>query len=298
MVFFRQDLKEGKPAHYTLSSTSSEVFPNRQLDFFISFIVSGISYQSVECCSVNPVSTPVALPTPALSPSLIADLEGLNLSTSSSVINVSTPVFVPTKTHELLHRMSGKGLAAWYCFPRQPCIFGDKMVSVQITLKNTSDRKIENIHIGEKKLPVGMQMHVFHPIDSLEPEGSVTVSVGIDFCDSTQTACFQLCTKDDCFNVNIQPPVGELLLPVAMSEKDFKKERGMLTGMNETSATVIAAPQNFTPSMILQKVVNVANLGAVPSGQDNVHSILLKDAQTTSTFYNNLVTSYDAFYNC
>lgn len=41
--------------------------------------------------------------------------------------------------------------------------------------------------------------------------------------------------------------------------------------MNETSATIIAAPQNFTPSMILQKVVNVANLGAVPSGQDNVH---------------------------
>lgn len=33
-------------------------------------------------------------------------------------------------------------------------------------------------------------------------------------------------TKDDCFNVNIQPPVGELLLPVAMSEKDFKKEQG------------------------------------------------------------------------
>ncbi|XP_016808593.1 AP-3 complex subunit beta-1 isoform X5 [Pan troglodytes] len=35
----------------------------------------------------NPVSTPVALPTPALSPSLMADLEGLNLSTSSSVIS-------------------------------------------------------------------------------------------------------------------------------------------------------------------------------------------------------------------
>ncbi|XP_051038945.1 AP-3 complex subunit beta-1 [Phodopus roborovskii] len=230
----------------------------------------------------NPVSTPVVLPTPALSPSLIADLEGLNLSTSSSVINVSTPVIVPTKTHELLHRMSGKGLAAWYSFPRQPCIFGDKMVSVQITLNNTSERKIENIHVGEKKLPAGMQMHVFHPIDSLEPEGSVTVSVGIDFCDSTQTACFQLCTKDDCFNVNIQPPVGELLLPVAMSEKDFKKERGMLSGMNETSATVIAAPQNFTPSMILQKVINVANLGAVPSGQDNVHRFAAKTVHSGS----------------
>ncbi|XP_044122519.1 AP-3 complex subunit beta-1 isoform X3 [Neovison vison] len=230
----------------------------------------------------NPVSTPVAFPTPALSPSLIADLEGLNLSTSSSVISVNTSVFVPVKTHVLLHRMSGRGLAAHYFFPRQPCIFGDKMVSIQITLNNTTDRKIENIHIGGKKLPMGMQMHVFNPIDSLEPEGSITVSVGIDFCDSTQTASFQLCTKDDCFNVNIQPPVGELLLPVAMSEKDFKKEQGMLTGMNETSTVIIAAPQNFTPSVILQKVVNVANVGVVPSGQDNIHRFAAKTVHSGS----------------
>uniref|UniRef100_A0A8C6EQM5 AP-3 complex subunit beta n=1 Tax=Marmota marmota marmota TaxID=9994 RepID=A0A8C6EQM5_MARMA len=189
--------------------------------------------------TVNPISTPVVLPTPALSPSLIADLEGLNLSTSSSVISVGTPVFVPGKTHVLLHRMSGKGLAANYFFPRQPCIFGDKMVSVQITLNNTSDRKIENIHIGEKKLPVGMQMHVFHPIDSLEPEGSITVSMGIDFCDSTQTASFQLCTKDDCFNVSIQPPIGELLLPVTMSEKDFKKEQACLSRLNKALAHLL-----------------------------------------------------------
>ncbi|XP_029071461.1 AP-3 complex subunit beta-1 isoform X1 [Monodon monoceros] len=230
----------------------------------------------------NPVSTPVARPTPALSPSLIADLEGLNLSASSSVISVSTPVFVPVKTHVLLHRMSGKGLAAHYFFPRQPCVFGDNMVSVQITLNNTTDWKVENIHIGEKKLPVGMQMHVFNPIESLEPEGSITVSMGIDFCDSTQTASFQLCTKDDCFSVNIQPPVGELLLPVAMSEKDFKKEQGMLTGMNETSTVIIAAPQNFTSSVILQKVVNVANVGVVPSGQDNIHRFAAKTVHSGS----------------
>lgn len=35
-----------------------------------------------------------------------------------------------------------------------------------------------------------------------------------------------LSTKDDGFNVTLQPPVGELLSPVAMSEKDFKKEQG------------------------------------------------------------------------
>ncbi|KAM6302459.1 AP-3 complex subunit beta-1 isoform 2-T2 [Podargus strigoides] len=114
-----------------------------------------------------PVTTPVAVPTAAvLSPSLTADLEGLSLS-SSSVIDVTTQVSVPTKTHELLHRMSGKGLAAHYHFSRQPGIFGDGMVSVQVTVTNTTDEKIENIHIGEKKLPAGMRMHEFNPIEQL-----------------------------------------------------------------------------------------------------------------------------------
>uniref|UniRef100_A0A669Q8C4 Adaptor related protein complex 3 subunit beta 1 n=1 Tax=Phasianus colchicus TaxID=9054 RepID=A0A669Q8C4_PHACC len=185
--------------------------------------------------------------------------------------NVTTQVFVPTKTHEMLHRMTGKGLSAHYQFSRQPCIFGDRMVSVQVTLTNTTDQKIDNIHIGEKKLPPGMRMHEFNPIECLDPERSVTVSMGIDFCDSTQTASFQLCTKDDHFSVSIQPPVGELLLPVTMSEKDFKKEQGMLTGMNETSATINVAPQNSTGRVIIERLMKAANLGVVPSGQDKIH---------------------------
>ncbi|KAM7166972.1 AP-3 complex subunit beta-1 isoform 1-T1 [Macrochelys suwanniensis] len=230
----------------------------------------------------NPVSTPVAVPTPALlSPSLVADLEGLSLS-RSSVIDVSSPIFVPMKTHELLHRMSGKGLAAHYHFSRQPCIYGDQMVSVQVTLTNTTDQKLEKIHVGERKLPAGMKMHVFNPIGFLEPEESITVSMGIDFCDSTQTASFQLCTKEDHFNVNIQPPVGELLLPVTMSEKDFKTEQGMLTGMNETSATITVAPQNSTRLVLLEKVVKAANLGVVPSGQDNIHRFAAKTVHSGS----------------
>ncbi|NXD83264.1 AP3B1 protein, partial [Halcyon senegalensis] len=229
-----------------------------------------------------PVTTPVAVPTAAvLSPSLTADLEGLSLS-SSSVIDVTPQVSVPTKTHELLHRMSGRGLAAHYHFSRQPGIFGDRMVSVQVTVTNTTDQKIENIHIKEKKLPPGMRIHEFNPIECLEPAGSITVSMGIDFCDSTQTASFQLCTKDDQFNVNIQPPVGELLLPVTMSEKDFKKEQGMLTGMNETSATVAVAPQNSTRLVIIERVVKAANLGVVPSGQDNIHRFAAKTVHSGS----------------
>ncbi|XP_062369813.1 AP-3 complex subunit beta-1 isoform X4 [Cinclus cinclus] len=229
-------------------------------------------------CPVTPVAVPRAA---VLSPSLAADLEGLSLS-SSSVIDVTTQACVPTKTHELLHRMSGKGLAAHYHFSRQPGIFGDRMVPVQVTVTNTTDQKIENIHIGEKKLPPGMRMHEFNPIECLEPGGSLTATMGIDFCDSTQTASFQLCTKDDQFNVNIQPPVGELLLPVTMSEKDFKKEQGMLTGMNETSATIAVAPQNSARLIITERVVKAANLGVVPSGQDNIHRFAAKTVHSGS----------------
>ncbi|XP_053151858.1 LOW QUALITY PROTEIN: AP-3 complex subunit beta-1 [Hemicordylus capensis] len=230
----------------------------------------------------NPVPTTVTLPmSTVLSPASAADLEGLSLS-SSSVIDVSSPVFVPMKTHELLHRMSGKGLAAQYHFSRQSCIYNAQMVSVQVTFTNTTDLKIENIHLSERKLPTGIRTHMFNPIESLEPGESITASMGIDFCDSTQAASFQLCTKDDQFSVNIQPPVGELLLPVIMSEKDFKKERGRLTGMNETSTTVTVAPQNSTRLVIMQKVVNIANLGAVSSGEDNIHRFAAKTIHSGS----------------
>ncbi|XP_063151623.1 AP-3 complex subunit beta-1 isoform X1 [Candoia aspera] len=230
----------------------------------------------------SPVPAPTAFCKPTiLSPILAADLEGLSLS-SSSVIDVSAPVFVPMKTHELLHRMSGKGLAASYHFSRHACIYSVQMVSVQVTLTNTTDQKIENIHLTEKKLPADMRMHVFNSIESLEPGKSITVPVGIDFCDSTQAASFQLCTKDDQFSVSIQPPVGELLLPVTMTEKDFRKERGRLTGMNETSATISVAPQNTACLVITQRVTSVANLGGVPSGEDNVHRFAAKTVHSGS----------------
>ncbi|XP_030049106.1 AP-3 complex subunit beta-1 [Microcaecilia unicolor] len=231
----------------------------------------------------NPVSSSAkALSSTMMSPSLVEDLQGLSLSNFSPVIIVSNPVFVPKKTHELLHRMSTNGLAAQYHFPRQPCIFGAQMVSVQITFTSTADHKIENIHIEEKLPQSGINMHVFSPIECLQPGESITVPMGIDFCDSTQTASFNLCTKDNQFSVNIQPPVGELLLPVTMTETDFKKEQGKLTGMNESFATITVAPQNSTPQILIQKMVNVANLGVVPSGQDNIYRFAAKTVHSGS----------------
>ncbi|XP_048449794.1 AP-3 complex subunit beta-1 [Rhincodon typus] len=228
------------------------------------------------------VSTPVAVPKPVMASRLAADLEGLSLSSTAAVIDVATPVFVPPKSYTLLHRMSGKGLGAEYHFPRQPCIYNSKMVSVQIILTNNSDKEIRNIRIGEQKLASGMRIHDFYEIECLHPGTSKTASMGIDFCDSTQAANFLLCTCNDHFNVTVQPPVGELLLPVATSEKDFKKEQGKLTGMNENSTAITGSPQNSSSQAIVHKVVNMANVGVVPSGQDNIHRFAAKTVNSGS----------------
>ncbi|MCJ8741025.1 hypothetical protein PDJAM_G00065940 [Pangasius djambal] len=220
--------------------------------------------------------SPTVVTTPKssiLSPSLLSDLQGLSLSASSTpAIQVTSPMFVPVRSHELLHSMTGKGLAAHYHFPRQPCIYDNHMVSLQLTLSNHSDHVLHNIHIMET-VSTGQKIHSFSQIESLELEASVTVSIGVDFNDSTQAASFQLCTKEDRFSVSIQPAVGELLLPVTMSEQDFNREQGKLQGMNESSATVIMSSKN---TLISDKVMNVANLGAVPSGENNMHRFAAK----------------------
>uniref|UniRef100_A0A8C1DU67 AP-3 complex subunit beta n=1 Tax=Cyprinus carpio carpio TaxID=630221 RepID=A0A8C1DU67_CYPCA len=116
-------------------------------------------------------------------------------------LQASSPVFVPETSHELLHRMTGKGLSAQYRFTRQPCIYGNSMVSLQLTLSNSSDQALENIHISEKS-STGQNIHRFNAIGERHT------------------------TKEDEFSVSIQPAVGELLLPITMSEADFTKEQG------------------------------------------------------------------------
>ncbi|XP_041815818.1 AP-3 complex subunit beta-1 [Chelmon rostratus] len=206
----------------------------------------------------------------ALSSSLLSDLEGLSLSNVSSTLQVAAPSFGPVKTHELLHHMTGKGLSAKYHFPRQPCLYQPSMVAVQVILTNSSDHGLEEIHVGDQS-PASLDIHCFNTIERLEPEASVTVSMGIDFSDSTQAANFQLCTKEDRFSVSIQPAVGELLMPSTMTEQDFCKEQGKLLGMNETSATVTMATANTSSQAISKQVLSVANVGVVSSGQNKLH---------------------------
>uniref|UniRef100_A0A452R2J1 AP-3 complex subunit beta n=1 Tax=Ursus americanus TaxID=9643 RepID=A0A452R2J1_URSAM len=167
---------------------------------------------------------------------------------------------------ELLHRVAGEGLAVDYTFSRQPFSGDPHMVSVHIHFSNSSDTPIKGLHVGTPKLPAGISIQEFPEIESLAPGESTTAVMGINFCDSTQAANFQLCTQTRQFYVSIQPPVGELMAPVFMSENEFKKEQGKLTGMSEITEKLTLPDGCRSDHIVVQKVTTVANLGRVPCG--------------------------------
>ncbi|XP_077796244.1 AP-3 complex subunit beta-2 isoform X6 [Macaca mulatta] len=210
--------------------------------------------------SVQPVSPPAIVST-----SLAADLEGLTLTDSTLVPSLLSPVSRVGR-QELLHRVAGEGLVVDYTFSRQPFSGDPHMVSVHIHFSNSSDTPIKGLHVGTPKLPAGISIQEFPEIESLAPGESATAVMGINFCDSTQAANFQLCTQTRQFYVSIQPPVGELMAPVFMSENEFKKEQGKLMGMNEITEKLMLPDTCRSDHVVVQKVTATANLGRVPCG--------------------------------
>uniref|UniRef100_A0A8C2AJY5 AP-3 complex subunit beta n=1 Tax=Cyprinus carpio TaxID=7962 RepID=A0A8C2AJY5_CYPCA len=218
-----------------------------------------------------PASAPVT-PVNFLSSSLVSDLEGLSLTN-----NILAPTAIAPsgsiKMYELLHRITGEGLAVEYCFSRQPFSPDPNMVAVQIQFTNNTNSETKNLHIEEPRLQSGMRIREFTEIDVLAAGESVTVVMGIDFCDSTQAANFQLCTHTRKFFVSIQPPVGELMTPVFLTENDFKKEQenllnGKLMGMNEISEKLTLGEKCVNEHVIVERVTATANLSRVPCGSE------------------------------
>uniref|UniRef100_A0A8D1AF72 AP-3 complex subunit beta n=2 Tax=Sus scrofa TaxID=9823 RepID=A0A8D1AF72_PIG len=189
--------------------------------------------------------------------------EGSDSSSSSSESEMTSET---EEEQELLHRVAGEGLAVDYTFSRQPFSGDPHMVSVHIHFSNSSDTPIKGLHVGTPKLPAGISIQEFPEIESLAPGESATAIMGINFCDSTQAANFQLCTQTRQFYVSIQPPVGELMAPVFMSENEFKKEQGKLTGMNEITEKLTLPDTCRSDHIVVQKVTATANLGRVPCG--------------------------------
>uniref|UniRef100_A0A3B4ZH20 AP-3 complex subunit beta n=1 Tax=Stegastes partitus TaxID=144197 RepID=A0A3B4ZH20_9TELE len=172
------------------------------------------------------------------------------------------------KNYELLHRITGEGLSVEYCFSRQPFSPDANMVAVQMQFTNNATSDTKNLHMEDVKLQSGMRVKEFPEIELLSAGEMATAVMGIDFCDSTQAANFQLCTHTRKFFVSIQPPVGELMRPIFLTENEFKKEQGQLMGMNEITEKLTLDAKCRNEHAIVQRVTTAANLSRVPCGSD------------------------------
>ncbi|XP_069046868.1 AP-3 complex subunit beta-2 isoform X3 [Lepisosteus oculatus] len=237
--------------------------------------------------SPSPQVTPV---NNIVSNSLVTDLEGLSLTDTALSPTTISPTFSSVKTHELLHRITGEGLSVEYCFSRQPFSPDAHMVAVQIQFTNNTDSEAKNIRVQEPKLLSGMRIKEFPEIETLAPGETVTVVMGIDFCDSTQAANFQLCTHTRKFFVSIQPPVGELMTPVFMSENEFKREQGQLMGMNEITEKLTLGEKCWSDHVIVQRVTSAANLSRVPCGSEKEYRFAAKTVTSGSLVLVTVVT--------
>ncbi|XP_074613568.1 AP-3 complex subunit beta-2-like [Acropora palmata] len=225
-----------------------------------------------ETASANVSSTSTNI----LSPSLASEMESLSLTSDvkTTVIAPLSSSFSSAKSYELLHRMQGKGLSGSFKFTRGPCIYATNMVAVEVTLVNNSDASISNIHVAEKKLASGMSMHEFQEVASLARGATISVTLGIDFNDTTQPANFNLCTLNNKFPVSIKAPVGELLQGCPMSEADFLAKQGKLRGLNENSGKLDIPADAASEEKVCAKLKEAAAVSYIgsehlPDGDSN-----------------------------
>ncbi|KFV77048.1 AP-3 complex subunit beta-2, partial [Struthio camelus australis] len=214
---------------------------------------------------------PQPVPTSSIvSTSLVTDLEGLTLTDTSLAPAVSDPIS-PCIPPGISHILPADHLNP--CCPQQQaphqCMPQGTPWVLQLSWRRLSPRLGWVLPTG--KAPAGCWGRGASPVlsESLAPGDTASVVMGIDFCDSTQAANFQLCTHTRHFYVSIQPPVGELMAPVFMSENEFKKEQGKLTGMSEITEKLTLPEKCRSDHAIVQQVTSAANVGRVPCGADN-----------------------------
>ncbi|XP_059154175.1 AP-3 complex subunit beta-2-like [Physella acuta] len=186
--------------------------------------------------------------------------------------NIVQGLNVPSKTYELINRLTSGGLTVTYKYTRTISIFSSKLVSLELTFTNQGEAPYTCIKIGEKKIQQGMEIQDFPEIATLGVGACTSVLMGINFNDTTQPAGFQLTSEQKSFSINISAPVGELIQPQTMGEAEFKSQQAKLGGMNENKESCDIPEAKRTPEAICTCVLSVANLLQVPSSDPNIYN--------------------------
>jgi len=222
---------------------------------------------------------PPSMPTPTLTPSLGGFLTPTTPSQQKTTPEVGQPMFVSTTSLELLNKVTSGGVGVQYRFTRHPHLYAPRMVAIELTFTNFSSDEIPVIKLGSKSLPPGMSLHEFPAVSNIPPDQARTVTLGVDFRDTTQAAKFDLVIDLRPHTVTIACPMGELVRPINLALMDFNQEQGKLRGMHEHSVNVTLPSAASDVKTVTQRIYQSANVLQVPSGDVN---LLLFAGQTLS----------------
>ncbi|XP_074650639.1 AP-3 complex subunit beta-2-like isoform X2 [Tubulanus polymorphus] len=230
-------------------------------------------------------NTPVLTPGSLLTPSMASDTSSYSILGDKMPTPAGSMLLSPQvepQSYELLNRMTSGGLSATYSFTRAISVFSPKMASIELKFTNNSDKPFTSIKIGQKKLQSGIEMQEFPEIATLGTNASSSVLMAVDFNDTTQPANFEICSQERSFNVSIKAPVGELVQPHTMSEKDFNSQAAKLSGMNENSASVPLSESSHDQRTICNCVFEAANVLMVSSETDGEYRFAAKTLSSKS----------------
>lgn len=187
------------------------------------------------------------------------------ISSSATVPNrveLVGPSFIASDKLELLNKVNGYGLGVSYKYSRAPHLFSANMVSIELQFTNHGNVELTDIQVGSKNLTSGMSLNEFAQISQLAPKQTLMGILGIDFCDSSQAANFEIRSSGGVSKVSIKPSIGELVRSVTMPETMFKEERNKLRGMSESSCKVAVRAELCEKRKLQTKIHEVANVAS------------------------------------
>ena len=169
---------------------------------------------------------PPSVATPTLTPSLGGLLTpGPATPSPAPGPSPAQPMYVSTAAAELLNKVTTGGVAVMSRFTRHPHLYAPRMVAIELTFTNCSSEEVAVIKLGSKSLSPGMSIHEFPAVSNIGPDQARTVTLGVDYKDSTQAAKFDLVIDNRPHSVSLPCPMGELVRPVNLALVDFNREQ-------------------------------------------------------------------------
>ena len=204
-----------------------------------------------------------------------------------------------------------------YTFPRSTNLNSNKMTTIELTFKNTTNGDLNSLNLINKKLQPGMSMSDFQEIDL--PKNSTSKQIiGIDFNDTSQSCQFELeaiYSNDPTLggtsvtkkwpSLSIACPIGELLTPGwSITENEFNKLQAKLKGMNEVNGQVSGVSHAlFMSKNLNETLLENFNMCQIPSSQQDLikYSSLTSSSKTPlllSLFFNSETNACNLNVNC